>query len=99
MNKTELKRIIATYEAMKQPQPCRPLTWAELMKVRETTPLFIEYRDGKNRMFWRLISVNKQQVRALEAGAGDMKANYNRTYRYWPRVPTRRERKAAKWEA
>lgn len=98
MNKTELRRIIANYEAMAQPEPCRPLTWAELMKVRKTTPLFMEYRDGKNRMLWRLISINRDMARELERDVGGQKTNYNRTYRFWPRVPTRRERKAAKWE-
>ncbi len=99
MNKTELRRIIATYEAMKQPQPCRPLTWAELMKVRKVTPLFIEYKDKKHHSQWRLIAVSRDLERSLERDTLHQKTNYNRTYRYWPRVPSRRERKAAKWEA
>lgn len=99
MNKTELRRIIANYEAMTQPEPCRPLTWAELMKVRNVTPLVIEYRYEKTRFKWRLLSINRGQARELERDAGGQKTNYNRTYRFWPRMPTRRERKAAKWEA
>lgn len=100
MNKSELRRIIANYEAMRQPEPCRPLTWAELMKVRKTTPLYFEHRERKKYPSqWRLIAISKDLQRELEHDALNQKSNYNRTYRYWPRVPTRRERKAAKWEA
>lgn len=102
MNKTELKRIIANYEAMKKPQPCRPLTWAELMKVRKATPLVIEYRErreGRGLIMWRIVCVNSKQARALNKNATGEKGNYNRTFRFWPCMPSRRERKAAKWEA
>lgn len=99
MNKTELKRIIANYEAMKQPQPCRPLTWAEVLKTRKVTPLVIEYREGKERIMWRLIQISAAQARQLDSNATGEKTKYNRTFRFWPRMPTRRERKAAKWEA
>ena len=97
MNKTELRRIIANYEAMTQPEPCRPLTWAELMKVRKTTPLYLEHRYNGSQ--WRLIAISRGLAHSLECDTLNQKSNYNVTYRYWPRVPTRRERKAAKWEA
>lgn len=107
MNKTELKRIIANYEAMKQPQPCRPLTWAEVLKTRKTTPLVVEYREGteelyhygKERITWRLIQISAAYARQLDRDVTGEKTKYNRTFRFWPRMPTRRERKAAKWEA
>lgn len=106
MNKTELKRIIANYEAMKQPQPCRPLTWAEVLKTRKQTPLVIEYRKGTEEMYlckgcimWRLIQISAAQARKLDADDTGEKTRYNRTFRFWPRMPSRRERKAAKWEA
>lgn len=99
MNKTELKRIIANYEAMKQPQPCRPLMWAEVLKTRKVTPLVIEYREGKERIMWRLIQISAAQARKLDADDTGEKTRYNRTFRFWPRMPSRRERKAAKWEA
>lgn len=98
MNKTDLKRIIANYEAMTQPKPCRPLTWAELMKVRKETPLYYENRINK-KMHWRIIMISAQMRRNLESNANGEKEEYNKEFRYWPRVPTRRERKAAKWEA
>ena len=98
MNKTELRRIIANYEAMTQPEPCRPLTWAELMKVRKETPLFYENRINMT-MHWRILKISAAQARKLDANATGEKARYNKEFRYWPRVPTRRERKAAKWEA
>lgn len=108
MNKTELRRIIANYEAMIQPEPCRPLTWAEVLKTRKVTPLVIEYREGteeskliysKERIMWRLIQINARQARELDRDVTGEKTKYNRTFRFWPRMPTRRERKAAKWEA
>ena len=99
MNKTELRRIIANYEAMSQPEPCRPLTWAEVLKTRKQTPLVIEYRYGTERIMWRLIQISAEQARRLDRDETGEKTKYNRTFRFWPRMPTRRERKAAKWEA
>lgn len=100
MNKTELRRIIKNYEAMTQPEPCRPLTWAELMKVRKETPLFYENRINKT-MHWRIVKISARMASLYNSDytADSEKARYNKEFRYWPRVPTRRERKAAKWEA
>lgn len=97
MNKTELRRIIKNYEAMTQPEPCRPLTWAELMKIRKDTPLYIECCDG--RRHWVIYYGDWKRRLPTKNMGNATKYFYNRAYRYWPRVPTRRERKAAKWEA